>query len=172
MRYLPALFALPLVFATSFAAPVAAQDEVVENDLIKVFAGHWVQSKDPAQNGALMFLTQDRAQNGEYFTITCVEADRSIRIGFPKRQRGKDLGLTLDEVETRYPIKFTKKTKDRNFLKGNIFSYEMSFEDTEAQDTFLQGLREGAVLMIEGQTLPIDLTGAGAAIEEQAGYCK
>lgn len=172
MRYTPALFALPLVFATSFAAPVAAQDEVVENDLIKVFAGHWVQSKDPAQNGALMFLTQERAQNGEYFTITCVEADRSIRIGFPKRQRGKDLGLTLDEVETRYPIKFTKKTKDRNFLKGNIFSYEMSFEDAEAQDAFLQGLREGAMLTIEGQSLPIDLTGAGDAIEEQAGYCK
>ena len=63
------LFAMALI-ALGLALPARA--EIVENEMMKVFDGHWVQSKDPSQFGALMFLTQERAAAGEYFTIRCV----------------------------------------------------------------------------------------------------
>lgn len=168
-----ATLCLALGLGSTIAHPLAAQSEApVENDLIKVFAGQWVQSKDPAQNGVLMFLTQDRALVGEYFSIRCDGADRSVRIGFPKRMRGKDIGLTLDGVETRYAVDFTGKTKDHSLLKGNVFSYQVAFTDAATREAFLETLRKGRELTIQGQDKPVSLTGAGDAIKEQAGYCK
>ena len=163
------LFAMALI-ALGLALPARA--EIVENEMMKVFDGHWVQSKDPSQFGALMFLTQERAAAGEYFTIRCVGADRSIRIGFPKRQNGGAIGITIDGTPREIEANFTGRTKDRNFLKGNIFSYELEFDDAAAQSAFLEEMRAGRMLTVNGQSLPISLAGAGQAVAEQAVYCR
>lgn len=165
MRIIPALFT-----AIALAAPATA--EVIENDAIKVFEGKWVQSKDPSQNGILMYLTQERSEVGEYFSIRCVDAAQSVRVAFPKRHAGGDLGLTVDGVTVRVPAEFTGRTKDPHFAKGNIFGYALNFQTQAAQDAFLMALRQGRMLNVEGQSLPVELTGSDQAIGEQASYCK
>ena len=163
----------PILFAALVcltALPLRAE-EVVENDLLKVFAGKWVQSKDPAQNGILMYLTQERSSAGEYFSIRCDKGGPSVRLGFPKRRSGKDVAIVVDGTEQRVAWKFTGKTKDPHFSKGNVFGYEMTFADDGAEAEFLDTLRSGRMLTVDGQTLPIELAGSGTAIKEQAGYC-
>jgi hypothetical protein len=155
--------------ALPFAAPAHA--EVVENDVIKVFEGQWVQSKDPTQNGLLMYLTQERSSVGEYFSIRCEDAAPSVRIAYPKRRSAKDIGLTVDGSQQRVAARFTGKTKDVSFSKGNLFGYALEFPDTASRDAFLASLRGGTMLVVEGQTLPVDLKGARQAVAEQAAYC-
>ncbi|EAQ03056.1 hypothetical protein OB2597_12968 [Pseudooceanicola batsensis HTCC2597] len=162
-------FALSL-FLSLAALPLHA--DVVENDVIKVFGGKWVQSKDPGQNGILMYLTQERSAAGEYFSIRCEGADRSVRLAYPRRRAAGDVGLTVDGREFRVPAEFTGRTKDPHFLKGNVFGYELVFADAAAQADFLEQLRRGRMLRIEGHTLPVDLSGAGQAVREQAAYCR
>jgi hypothetical protein len=161
---------IPFTLACLAALPLRA--EIVENEMMKVFEGKWVQSKDPAQNGILMYLTQERSEKGEYFSIRCQDGAPSVRLAYPRRISGKDVGVIVDGTEQRIAAKFSSKTKDPHFIKGNIFGYALEFEDDAARDAFLTSLRKGRMLTIEGQSLPIDLTGAGKAIEEQAGYCQ
>ena len=165
MRIIPALF-------TIFALATPAVAEVIENDAIKVFEGKWVQSKDPSQNGILMYLTQERSEAGEYFSIRCDGAAQSVRIALPRRHSGNDIGITVDGATTRVPAEFTGKTKDPHFAKGNIFGYALKFPDAAAQEAFLGALRKGRMLTVEGQTLPVELTGSDQAVGEQAGYCR
>ena len=148
-----------------------AFSEIVENDAIKVFEGRWVQSKDPSQNGILMYLTQERSSAGEYFSIRCEEGKQSVRLAYPKRRSAKDIGLTVDGSEQRITAKFTGNTKDPHFLKGNLFGYALTFATPDAQEAFLSDVREGRMLTIEGQSLPVELKGSGQAIVEQASYC-
>lgn len=160
---------VPALFACVLALPVHA--EIIENEAMKVFEGKWVQSKDPTQNGVLMYLTQERSELGEYFSIRCEDGAQSIRLAFPRRTSGKDVGLTIDGSEVRVASEFTRKTKDPHFVKGNVFGYRLTFPDAAAQDAFLASLRGGRMMTIEGQTLPVDLSGAGQAVREQAAYC-
>lgn len=158
------------LFACTAALPLWA--EVVENDLLKVFEEKWVQSKDPSQNGILMYLTQERSAAGEYFSIRCEGSAQSIRLAYPKRRPGNDIGVTVDGTSTRVPANFTGKTKDPHFRKGNIFSYELVFADIQTQTAFLESVRRGRMLTVEGQSLPVELAGASQAIREQATYCR
>lgn len=160
---------IPVVLACLAAMPV--RSEIVENDAMKVFEGKWVQSKNPAQNGILMYLTQERSMAGEYFSIRCEDGNPSVRLAFPRRASGKDVGLTIDGSERRVAADFTGKTKDPNFAKGNVFGYKLVFDDSASQAAFLDSLGAGTMLAIEGQSLPVDLAGAGQAITEQAAYC-
>ncbi|WP_136636010.1 hypothetical protein [Pseudooceanicola onchidii] len=161
---------IPFLLATLAALPLRA--EIVENDAMKVFEGKWVQSKDPSQNGILMYLTQERSEVGEYFSIRCDAGAPSVRVAFPKRRSGKDLGLIVDGTEMRAPSSFTGRTKDPHFVRGNIFGYKLDFADAAARDAFLTRIGSARMLTIEGQTLPVDLTGAQQAIREQAAYCR
>lgn len=165
MRLLPVLAA-----AATLALP--AQAEIVENDVMKVFEGKWVQSKDPSQNGILMYLTQERSAAGEYFSIRCEGAAQSVRVAFPKRRPGNEVSVTIDGTQQTIPAEFTGRTKDPHFLKGNVFGYALSFEDPAAREGFLDTLRSGRMLTIEGQSLPVELAGSGQAISEQAAYCQ
>ena len=160
----------PALFACLTALPVHA--DVVENDAIKVFEGKWVQSKDPSQDGILMYLTQERSQAGEYFSIKCAAGAPSVRVAFPRKPSGKDIGVTVDGAAMRVPAEFKGRTKDPHFVKGNIFGYALTFADASAQTAFLEALRKGHMLTVEGQTLPVDLTGASEAVKEQARYCR
>ncbi|MGI3170059.1 hypothetical protein ACRARG_12950 [Pseudooceanicola sp. C21-150M6] len=160
--------ALPLFLL----AALPAQAEVIETDLIKVFEGKWVQSKDPSQNGILMYLTEQRSAVGEYFSIRCDGSDRSVRIAFPRRRPTDAIGMTLDGTQYRVPAKFVGKTPDPQFVKGNLFGYALNFPDAETQARFLDRVGSGTMLTVEGQTLPIDLAGAGDAVAEQADYCE
>ncbi|WP_407493768.1 hypothetical protein [Pseudooceanicola sp. MF1-13] len=163
------LMSLALI-ACTLALPVRA--EILENEMMKVFEGKWVQSKDPSQNGILMYLTQERSAAGEYFSIRCEGSAQSVRIAYPKRRSAEDVGVTIDGKDMRVPVTFTGKTQDPNFLKGNVFGYEMTFEDAAAQKAFLTALRNGRMLKVEGQSLPVELAGSGQAIREQAAYCR
>ncbi len=157
------------VIACLAALPLRA--EIVENEMMKVFEGKWVQSKDPSQNGILMYLTQERSEVGEYFSIRCDAGVPSVRLAFPRRVSGKDVGLTIDGTEHRVAWSFSGKTKDPHFVKGNVFGYALTFEDAAAREDFLTQLKEGRMLTVQGQTLPIELSGSAQAITEQAGYC-
>ena len=161
---------IPAALLIATALPALA--DVVENDVIKVFDGKWVQSKDPSQNGILMYLPQERSSVGEYFSVRCDGAEPSVRVAYSKRHSAKDIGLTVDGVEQRVPAEFTGKTKDPHFLKGNGFGYALKFEDAAARDAFLQGLAQGRMLTVEGRSLPVELAGSAQALREQAGYCK
>jgi len=169
MRLLPVLAAAATLALPAFAP---AQAEVVENDVMKVFEGKWVQSKDPSQNGILMYLTQERSAAGEYFSIRCEGGDQSVRVAFPKKRPADEISLTVDGTQQVIPAEFTGRTKDPHFLKGNVFGYALSFDDAAAQDGFLNALRDGRMLTIEGQSLPVELAGSGQAIREQAAYCR
>ena len=159
-----------IILACLAALPLRA--EIVENDAMKVFEGKWVQSKNPSQNGILMYLTQERSEVGEYFSIRCEEGAPSVRIAFPRRMSAKDVGLTVDGTQQRIAWEFTGRTKDPHFVKGNIFDYKLAFGDDAARAAFLGDLRAGRMLTVEGQTLPIELKGSGQAISEQATYCR
>lgn len=152
------------------ALPVRA--DIVENDAMKVFEGKWVQSKNPDQNGILMYLTQERSEAGEYFSIRCDKGGPSVRVAFPRRASGKDIGFVIDGTEMRVASDFTGRTKDPTFVKGNVFGYELTFADDAAEQAFLNTLAAGRMLTVEGQKLPVDLAGAGQAIAEQAAYCR
>jgi hypothetical protein len=164
------------------STPLAAQD-VIETPIAKVFAGQWMQSKEADKDGLLMYLTQERAQVGEYFSIRCDEAGRSIRLGFGEKLprvpgkdgRGKEymaeVRFAVDGNEGGYLVQYTGATKDPKIASGKVQGYKMIFPDDTARDTFLEILRRGEQLTIGGQTYPISLAGAGAAIEEQAAYC-
>ena len=164
------------------ATPVFAQD-VIETPIAKVFAGQWMQSKEADKNGLLMYLTQERAQVGEYFSIRCDEGAPSVRLGFAdklpgvpgKAGRGKaytaEVRFAVDGNEGGYLVAYTGATKDPNIASGTVHGYKMLFPDAAARDTFLDILRRGQQLTVGGQTYPVSLTGAGQAIAEQAAYC-
>ena len=161
---------IPVILACLAALPLRA--EIIENEAMKVFEGKWVQSKDPSQNGALMYVTQVRSEVGEYFSIRCEDGGPSVRIAFPRRISGKDIGITIDGTQTRIPAKFASKTKDPHFLKGNVFGYALNFGSDAEEQAFLTSVAQGRMMTIEGQTHPLDLKGAGQAVTEQAGYCR
>lgn len=162
--------AFSALIACLAALPLHA--EIVENEAMKVFDGAWVQSKDPSQNGILMYLTQERSQAGEYFSIRCDNGGPSVRVAFPRRRSADDIGVTVDGSAMRVPSKFTGRTKDPHFVKGNVFGYELAFPDDASEQAFLASLRSGRMLTIEGQTLPVALKGASQAVGEQARYCR
>lgn len=162
----------PLAVILACLAALPAQADIIENEAMKVFEGRWVQSKDPAQNGALMYVTQARSEVGEYFSIRCEDGGPSVRIAFPRRISGKDIGVTIDGTEARVPAEFASKTKDPHFLKGNVFGYALNFGSDAEEQAFLASVAQGRMMTIEGQTHPIDLQGAGQAVVEQAGYCR
>ncbi len=80
-----ARLSLALAATLALALPAIAQDKI-ETDTMVVYAGQWVQAKEPGQGGALMFLTLPRGQSGEYFSISCAKSggamDRTIKLGF------------------------------------------------------------------------------------------
>lgn len=171
-----------LLALTALATPLAAQD-IAENEAAKVFSGRWMQSKTPEQNGMLMYLTQERAARGEYLSIRC-EADgsRSLRLSFPDllpavRGETGETGyvaqarFTVDDKAGGYLLDYTGSTEDPAIFKGTFFNYRMAFATPQDKATFLAALQRGAQLIVQGQALPVDLTGAGQAIAEQAGYC-
>ncbi|WP_375173978.1 hypothetical protein [Pseudooceanicola sp.] len=159
----------PVLLTCLAALPLRA--EVIENDAMKVFEGKWVQSKDPSQNGILMYLTQERSAVGEYFSIRCDEGAPSVRLAYPRRMSAKDVGLTVDGTQQRVAWEFTGKTRDPHFVKGNVFGYALTFADEAEKEAFLARLQGGRMLTVEGQTLPVELKGSGQAIREQARYC-
>ncbi|WP_163848546.1 hypothetical protein [Pseudooceanicola aestuarii] len=164
-------FAAAIVL-TCLAAPAMAQ-EVVENEVIKVFAGQWVQSKDPAQNGLLMYLTEDRARAGEYFSIRCEDGDRSVRLGFAKQlPKNARIKMLVDDTAVEANAAYTGDTQDASFAQGSVHGYRLDFADANARDGFLDQLGQGRRLAVGGQKIPLDLTGAGPALREQAAYCR
>lgn len=186
----PIRTALALSLALGLAAgPVLSQTEtgippVVETDTFKVFNGKWMQNKADGQNGLLMYLTQERAAKGDYFSIRCDTGGRSVRLGFGEKLpgvEGKDgrgksykalARFTVDDFSGVYMLEYTGATEDANIAKGNVHGYKMLFDSPEERDQFLDALRKGSSLVIEHQAAPIDLTGSGTAIDEQAAYCQ
>lgn len=172
-----------VVLSLALAAPLMAQ-EVVENDVAKVFDGKWMQSKEADKNGLLMYLTQERAMTGDYFSIRCDEGGRSVRLGFGtklpgvegREGRGKDyqadVTFTIDGAPQVYRAEYTGKKPDPAISGGDIHAYRVLFADDAALDGFLNALRQGSELRIAGQAEPVSLAGSAQAIEEQAGYCK
>lgn len=151
--------------------PLAAQD-VVENDVAKIFSEHWLQSKEADKNGLLMYLSQDRAVAGDYFSIRCEGDGRSVRLGF-----GTDLdeSKTVFRVDGRamtFELEATGVTPDPAISQGDIHGYRIVFSGEDQLEAFLGDLRRGSELVIDGQELPVDLSGSAQAIQEQAAYCE
>ena len=176
--------ALGLAILLGLALPATAQ-QTVENEIAKVFNGSWFQSKEADKNGLLSYLTQERAAKGEYFSIRCEpDGTRSVRVSFPEKlpavegrtPRGDKPYVAravfqIDDLQGAYLLDYTGPTEDAQILKGTFHSYRVQFPSAKAESDFLTVLRRGNWLNIQGQSLPVDLTGAGAAIGEQAGYC-
>jgi len=155
------------------AASVSGQE--IENDDLAVYAGQWVQHKSPAQNGLLMFLTVERGQKGEYFSISCTRAggveDRKVSIGYPKPLPETTMPLTLSVDGQPVPATatFTASKRDDAYTKSDIHGYELTFQDEAA---FLRALQSGGTLQIPGQTMPVSLAGFTAALKGQSAYCR
>ncbi|WP_010141079.1 hypothetical protein [Oceanicola sp. S124] len=158
-----ALLAAPL--------PLAAQD-VVENEVAKIFAEHWMQSKEADKNGLLMYLSEERAMQGDYFSIRCEGDDRSIRLGFGDKLEGDRVVFRVDDRAMTFAVEETGVTADPAISRGDIHGYRMVFAGTDQLEAFLGDLRRGTELVIEGQELPISLSGSSQALQEQAAYCQ
>ncbi|MBR9762897.1 MAG: hypothetical protein GYB53_05040 [Rhodobacteraceae bacterium] len=158
-----ALLAAPL--------PLAAQD-VVENEVAKIFAEHWMQSKEADKNGLLMYLSEERAMQGDYFSIRCEGDDRSIRLGFGDALEGDRTVFRVDGRAMTFPLEPTGVTPDPAISQGDIHGYRMVFSGGDQLEAFLGDLRRGSELVIEGQDLPISLSGSAQALQEQAAYCQ
>lgn len=168
-----------LTASLALTATVSAAADVIETDQMVVYEGQWVQSKIPEQNGALMFLTVPRGQNGEYFTISCVkkgdQMDRDVRLGFPEPVAGKDeapVSFVIDGQTHAAMAKPVGTTPDPTFTKSDIHRYEVVFDDDAKESGFLGAMKAGNELTIAGQTIPVDLKGFTAALNGQAKYCK
>ncbi|MGR3323503.1 MAG: hypothetical protein ACU0DK_16410 [Pseudooceanicola sp.] len=159
------------------ALPVSAQS-VIENEQMVVYEGQWVQTKLPQQNGALMFLSVPRGQKGEYFTIACegsgAAMDRTVKLGFPAPLAAETtpVTLTVDGSARQATARFAGTTPDDAYTKGDIHSYVLDFASDAEEKAFFDAMRAGAQLEISGQTLPVSLRGATAALNGQPQYCK
>ncbi|QPM91158.1 hypothetical protein [Pseudooceanicola algae] len=175
-----------LAVALSLAAPLPAlAQSVVENDQAKVFNERWMQSKAPDKAGLLMYLTPERAVAGEYFSIRCEEGGgRSVRVSFAEKLPSTDgkvprsdkpyasqMLVAVDGNQGGYALEYTGPVEDPQIHKGTFHSYRVQFPSPQAMTDFLTALQRGQELTILGQSLPVDLTGAGKAITEQAAYC-
>lgn len=169
--------ALAAALCAATALPAAAQN-VIENEQMVVYEGQWVQSKLPGQAGALMFLTVERGQAGEYFTISCANAggtaDRTVKLGYPAplAQSPAQVTLTIDGMPRQASASFTGTTRDDAYTKSDIHSYELDFGSPAAEEDFFRALSAGGTLEIGGQTLPVSLRGVTAALNGQSAYCR
>ncbi|MBT9386426.1 hypothetical protein KM176_21340 [Pseudooceanicola sp. CBS1P-1] len=167
------MFMAAAALACGIAGPALAQEtpDIQDSPVARVFAGKWMQSKDPGQHGLLMYLTTPRARAGEYFSVVCEAGAPAVKLGFGKRQRGKEIDFDVDGRKAAFALDATGTTKDTQIAKSKIYSYRVVFPSSAARDGFLQSLRAGHKLIVAGQDHPIDLRGAAEALQEQAGYC-
>ena len=164
--------ALATLTCSALALPAAAQS-VIETDQMTVYEGQWVQTKLPEQKGALLYLTQPRGQVGEYFSITCAGASaRTIKLGFLTPLPGDTVNMSVDGTNLSVPVVSTGTTRDTAYTQSDIHRYDVAFADAGQQSAFLDALKRGSELRITGQTLPVSLKGATAALNGQGAHCK
>ncbi len=169
---------MPLAAAlcAAVALPATAQS-VIENEQMVVYEKQWVQTKLPQQNGALLFLNVPRGQKGEYFSIACERTgggiDRTVKLGYPEPLPAKKVKLTMeiDGEPVQAIATSTGTTRDDTYTKSDIHGYALSFPSEADEAAFFDAMRAGETLRVGGQTIPVDLTGFGAALAGQPDYC-
>ena len=165
------LTAAALAILTATALPATAQS-VIETDQMVVYEGQWVQTKLPELQGALLFLTVPRGQKGEYFSVTCgAGGDRMVKLGFLSPLPGNTVDLTIDGTARTLPVVATGTTLDQTYTKSQIHRYEVAFPSPADRQALFAAMRRGSSLQVQGQTIPVSLKGATAALNGQSQYC-
>lgn len=172
---------LPLIATLCLTLATPGHAQVIENEQMVVYANQWVQMKTGNDGAALMFLTVERGEKGEYFSIRCEmtggKRTRSIRLGFPSALKNAvdapaPITVEIDGKSYDAMATFTGTTRDDAYTKSDIHGYELSFAKDTSLDATLKAMKAGNVLKVQGQSLPVSLKGFTAALKGQDTYCK